>query len=303
MLGLWCAGLLLTPGPAAEPPPPAAPIPEDSAGFTLSDLLPRAFQKNPRLHMTVITEYTAAGRKIPPATPAHPAYYAAGDAGYHVEGESYAGEDMPAPAGLKTAVEKALATNGYLPAAASGHPPALFISYYWGAANLPDPDFPDIGHHHLLVRAALIGGVKFAEEFHQALAEEDALRELGGSPPAFSPVHQFEERDERTRALVQQARGDTYFLIAAAYDYQSIARGKRTLLWRTKMTVDAQGVSLAQTLPPLIASSGPFLGRDMPEPELLIRRVLHNGRVEAGAPTVVGYGAAPAPANSGKTSP
>ena len=47
-------------------------------------------------------------------------------------------------------------------------------------------------------------------------------------------------------------------------------------LWRTRMTVAAQGVSQEQTLPTLIATAAPYFGKDMTEPETLSKRTVRD---------------------------
>ena len=69
------------PAAASAPVPPQKP--ESAWNFSL---LPKAFQKHPRLAISIITEMTDEGRKITPPTPANPAYYRAYSAGYHEEG-------------------------------------------------------------------------------------------------------------------------------------------------------------------------------------------------------------------------
>ena len=59
------------------------------------------------------------------------------------------------------------------------------------------------------------------------------------------------------------------------------------LATRSGLTVSADGVSQVQTLPTLIATGGPFFGREMSEPEILAKRPVPAGTVEVGVPTVV----------------
>ena len=58
-----------------------AAAPRDSANWVF-ELLPKAFQRNPRLNLTVITELTAEGKKLPDVSAQHPAYFLAQSAGY-----------------------------------------------------------------------------------------------------------------------------------------------------------------------------------------------------------------------------
>jgi hypothetical protein len=90
--------------------------------------------------------------------------------------------------------------------------------------------------------------------------------------------------------------------MSARFDYAAFQQGNHRLLWRTKMTANARGVSMKETLPPLIATAAPYFAREMPGPEALQRHIIRGGQVDIGQATVVEYldstppTAAPAPA-------
>ena len=90
------------------------------------------------------------------------------------------------------------------------------------------------------------------------------------------------DRDDRTRQLVAQAQVNCYYVIVSAYDCASVTQGKRQLLWRTKMTVDAQGVAMDDTLPGLIMNAGKYFGQDMSVAATLSKRLSREGRVDLG---------------------
>lgn len=102
-----------------------------------------------------------------------------------------------------------------------------------------------------------------------------------------NPVEQFKRRAPKNEMLVDQAASDVYYVVASAYDHRSISSTRKTLLWRTRMTVSSAGVSAAQSLPTLVLTAAPFFGKDMPEAEVLSKRSLREGTVEIGTPTVV----------------
>ena len=285
------AGLTAIPVGAANT---AAPNTESSENQWVFSLLPKSFQDNPFVDQTVITEMTDEGRKLPLPSRESPAYYVAQPSGYHVEGHGTAANRPPPPALLETNLKQALANNGYLPATPD-KPPSLLILYVWGVHNNPDPGsietggaFPDPGHKNLLSRASLVGGSKFAGELRAALEKHDLMDDVTASP-LLDPVRLFTERDPKTRQLVEQSKANCYYLIASAYDYAAGAQGKRTLLWRSKMTVDAQGVSMADTLPSLILYAGKYLGRDMPEAATIVRRIKRTGQTTLGPLEVKEY--------------
>jgi hypothetical protein len=298
---LWAASL----APAADKPP--LQNTETSEGQWTFSALPKSFQNNPMVDETVITEMTEEGKKLAPPTRAAPVYYLAQPAGYHVEGHGTAANQPPPQAELETSMKQALAINGYLPAA-PGQPPALLIVFVWGVHNNLDAGsaevegsaFQDLKHKNLLSRAALVGGNKFAGELKAALEKHERLAEVHNIG-MLDPLKLFIERDWKTRQLYEQARADCYYVVASAYDYPASTRGERKLLWRSKMTVDAQGISMTETLPTLILNAGKYLGRDMPEPATIARRVTREGQTKLGPLEVKEYlEKSPAPAAENK---
>jgi hypothetical protein len=124
-----------------------------------------------------------------------------------------------------------------------------------------------------LERSVLVGGRKFLDEMSFYV-------EWGYMPPTGLDQLKLEQ-------LQYQAAKELYYVVASAYDYDSMAHGKRQLAWRTTMTVNSTGVSLTETMPPLIANAAPFFGRETTEPEFGSRKMLREGRVDVGTPTVM----------------
>jgi len=277
-------------------------------------LLPKSFQKNPNLDLTVITEMTAAGKKRPPVSPAKPAYFVTQSGGFRALGHAPGKEKTLSAEQVEKVLTHALAANGYLPARPPATPPSIAIMFVWGSHNLlveGDDENPALSGNqvarNLLDRAALVGGEKFAKELLQLFSDADAMAAanppprvdptgavpgiepiLGASQLAFAnPVNLFKMKSAKNEFLIDQTAADVYYVVASAYDYQSLASKQRVLLWRTRMTVAAQGVSQEQTLPVLIASAAPFFGKEMSEPEILTRRAVREGTVDVGVPVVV----------------
>jgi hypothetical protein len=144
----------------------------------------------------------------------------------------------------------------------------------------------------VLQRAELVGGIEFAKKLATALDAEVQFEETYGglmSPAedASSPFNRFRHENDNLMDLVEDAFNGCYFVVASAFDYAALAQGKRVLLWRTKMTVNSSGISMTESLAPLIVSAGPYLGRDMTEGVTLTKTLSREGRVEIGTPTVV----------------
>jgi hypothetical protein len=277
----------------------------DSAGF---NLLPRSLQKNPLVDQTVVTELTAEGRKFPPPSAANPAYYVIQSAGFHGEGHAPQERHLPTAKDLAATLQRALAVNGYFPATAE-HPPTLLIIFFWGASSAleqgsgdeNDPGFTDVRHRNLLSRARLVGGTRFAEELREVLKRQDQENENNRMlPPEVltvainaGPLMRFVTRDRKTAQLWEACR-DCYYVVVSAYDHAAALQGQRHLLWRTSMTLDAQGVAMSDTLPGLILSAARYFGIDMPEAATIARRV-KDANVRLGPLEVEGYLERPAP--------
>lgn len=162
----------------------------------------------------------------------------------------------------------------------------------------------------ILERAELTGGSKFAHDLGDVLDKEAVYEQAssGLGVPATadmsSPFNRFLNANDNLMSLVEESFSSCYFVVASAYDYPAMTKGKKVLLWRTKMTVNSIGISMTESLAPLIASAGPYLGRDMSEAATITRRITREGRVEIGTPTVVDENAAsPPPAPPAEQTP
>jgi hypothetical protein len=138
----------------------------------------------------------------------------------------------------------------------------------------------------VLRRAALVGGEKFSRNLAKALIEEAKYQSAGdgelglGSVKVASPFHLFMNANPELMARVEDSFNDCYFIIASAFDYTAMRKGQRVLLWRTKMTVNASGISMAESLPPLAIAAGPYLGREMPDAVTISRKISRGGSVK-----------------------
>jgi hypothetical protein len=206
--------------------------------------------------------------------------------GYHGEGDGVSQEKTISVEHLEKMVEKAL-TDGYYFEATKEHPASVVLFFVWGVhaklavddPNTGDGGVDDVGYRNLLSRAALVGGTEFAKELAAAL-EEQSWSATGDK--LMNPVYRFVIRSNKNRMLMEQVLDDCYYVVVSAYDSAALARGEKKLLWRTKMSTSAQGVSLAETSSALVASGGPYFGREMTEPSLVDKRISRNGKVELG---------------------
>ena len=298
----------------------AKPARDDTAPASDSfvfQLLPNSLSKNPRLHLSYVTEMSEAGRKLPPPSPEKPTYYQAKDGGYRRMGEgSPAGEHVPPAGDLQNLITKALTKAGYQEADTT-HPASLIIVFQWGAYTTPTdaPGSPPISvaikNRQLLERAALVGGEKYARALEAAIVEASMVQDTKGTlriddlsgetatenvfgitTASFSdftnPIKLFLSKSPKNQELFDLAADSCYYVIATAYDKAAYLEKKQFLaLWRTKMTVAADGVSLAETVQPMIARSPRFLGRET-DGAVTISRRIHEGRVDLGETKIMG---------------
>ena len=273
-------------------------------------LLPNSISKNPRLQMSFVTEMTDTGRKQPLPSATQPVYYLAQAGGYRQMGDgAAAGEQIPPPTDMQKLMQDALTKAGYLPADPS-HPASLVVIFHWGSYTTPAelPDSPPVSvaikNHQLLERAALVGGEKYSRELERALVEASTLSDttaptrttadtgetiadnvFGNAGGYFSdvvnPLALFLSKTPKNRELFELAAGSCYYVIASAYDAAAAAKKQKTLLWRTKMSVAANGVSLAETVSPMISRSPRYLGQET-DGAVTISRRIHEGRVDFG---------------------
>jgi hypothetical protein len=280
----------------AQPPPNPSERkvkPPTSSGQWVFSLLPNSLDKNAQVDMTVFGEVTPAGAAKPLPTAQSPQYYVTQSGGYRPDQLTPINEKTPSDAAVTAHIDKSLRTAGYLPAE-NGKVPDLLVVFHWGSQYGRDEDT------NITSRALLIGGEAFAKELDDVVRREReeqhlqrmlhrtqtaAMMTIAFKP--ISPIERFKRLDENNAMLFEQAPGDFYYVIISAYDFPAAQKGRRTLLWRTRLTVDASGVSLVDTLPALLFNAGPYLGRETERAGTFTKKMLRSGTVEIGASEVI----------------
>lgn len=164
----------------------------------------------------------------------------------------------------------------------------------------------------IIDRANLIGGSAFALElngvlndeahFRAALSSSDRARSTaglgsdteGGAFGTFAslaestgPLARYMMNDPRKADLVEEVFSDSYYVVVSAVEYKSVAQNHPTLLWRTKLTLNAIGVNMTETIPPLIAVGSDFFGRETEKTMTVTKRINRQGKVEIGEARVI----------------
>lgn len=292
----------------------------------LEHLLPTSMQKRPKVFFNVFTEMTDEGRKWRVPTPEKPLTYFSAPGQFVQTGWMVAaGEKPPPKEELHESMRQALAGNGYLPVAGDSERPDLLVVFTYGShgtdptlvaanADAPSPNVPAQElfafvaqdpslYRDILERAEFVGGAKFAHALQGAFNEEFSNMQynrtisrlpppqyfLPVAPDGFSPLAIFMQggNGDAMRRLTELAFHTCYYVVATAYDFRGVENRRKIPLWRTRMVVEAQGVSLEEILRPLIQATGSYLGRETPEAVQVTRQLDREGRVELGTPTVV----------------
>ncbi len=294
---------------------PAAAAPKAKGGGFVFSLLPKSFQRNPRLDFNILTEMSEAGRRAPVPTADNPMFYVAQAGRMLNTGVGAEGLKGPPREQIERLMHRALAAGGYRPSEGATQPPALVVVYNWGSSSFQPPEdasdaegngnvpVPEMElRKALLDRAMLLGGRKFQREVSDAMVQVDqkaAMTRVFAAPEGGDfmgsvggmmrdPFDELRTRDAERERLVDELFSSSFFVVASAYDHDEMAKGRRVLLWRTKMTVNSLGVSIEESMPPLIVSAGPYLGRETKSPVVVTKRLDRSaGRVEIGEAIVV----------------
>jgi len=306
-----CVALTVALGAPAPEVPPLGKTPADGQvsssrlGDFLSSLLPIALQKRPAVVFNAITEMTPEGRARRVPTAQEPMYYYSPPARFVQRGDKSGGEQPPPVDSLEAAMRKELAANGYLPIADDLQRPDVVIVFDFGSHGSMFDGIDSanelvrfvIGSPYVLKdvleRAKFVGGDKFAYDMFNALKGEAVFGHTADSPPFQMFMKSYDS--DIVDHFVEIAFHSFYFVKATAYDFNGVERKQRMPLWESRMSVEAQGVSMEEILRPLIVSTGSFLGRETPEPRWFTKRVDREGTVKVGEVKVVNEKDSPAP--------
>lgn len=136
-------------------------------------------------------------------------------------------------------------------------------------------------------RAALLVGDTFARQFRAdvlSLPEDD-----GPNGPVMAHLMNSAGLHPRGYFLAQTINQSLYFVIVTAFDLHSLSQNQREPLWRTKIAITSDGVSMTETMPALLVEAAPFMGRDTGAGALITRRIDRRGRVVIGEAEVIDW--------------
>jgi hypothetical protein len=147
-------------------------------------------------------------------------------------------------------------------------PPSLLLVFSWGSLR---PEKLD-------------AGADFTDNSPPPVLNQDQMIGLIAGKN-FDSIVDFGTRTEEIWDGVQD---DRFFVMVSAYDFVTYnQKHKKILLWVTKMSLPAAGVTMAEVMPALIKAGGPLFGRESIGPTVVDVPNAREGRVEIGTPTVV----------------
>jgi len=212
-------------------------------------------------------------------TPGNPIYYVFAQSQEPL-GTIVAGVKLPPPAMVKSAVVAELGKQGFLRAEKGGPKPAIYILAVVGDANFaPATDdeiafyLPAAGYDpQKAAWLAFKNSPRYKDKpIMDAIIGADQTKILTGP---------------KADLLAYADNEDRYYVSVIAFDAALMAQKKMRVLWRTSMSVPFQD-DFEQTLPTMLASGGPFFGRDLKEPEFIADAERRKAEVKMGELTVV----------------
>lgn len=216
------------------------------------------------VQVNVNVDLTDAGRKLTLPTREHPAYFLPIVSGFRQQGAISAHEKVPPPGTVLTQLAKTLAENGYLVVGPKTPPPSVLLVFTWGSMN---PEIDEFGD---------------PDDNQKVFYNQSEMLSLVGGQTLHNLDLDFERESVR-----QGAEQDRYFVMVTAYDFAAAQQKKKVLLWRTKMSTEANAVDFADVMKALITSGGPLLGKETTRPVWVHKEVIREGTVKLGELTVL----------------
>ncbi len=225
---------------------------------SLGNLLGHFFRRD--LSVITVTDVTDAGKKLPPASTAHPVYFEMMILGYNDFGQAIAGHRLPDKRTMVRMLFKVLAEQGYLPATPA-HKPTQLLAFGWGTLNQAP-----LGAMRFM-GADKIGLDWILTPVQGNMIDPRAL--IQGAAPWEADVIRYSAFEGLFVASIQ------------SFDVAEARKGHVVLLWHTKISCPTPGIVMDTALPRMIRIAGPGIGRDMPRP-VIATTPAHTGVVEFG---------------------
>lgn len=252
----------------------------------------------------VVVDVSEAGKKVAPPSPEHPAFYVPLVIGYREEGGVLGGEKAPPPKDVVLRhFAKTLAEQGYRVVAPGTGEPTLLLVFSWGSWNplhdtMPIEASPDETESNLPPPGP--------GELTRTLPSTNGrnmLALVAGNTVKNIPWMPSNMTNTELENVTSDAADNRYFAVVAAFDWAAAQEKKRVILWSAKMSIRSTGVWLDEILPAMIASGGPFFGRETLERQQVAVPLVRDGKVELGELQNKGVVGEPTPSAAGEPAP
>ena len=208
-----------------------------------STFLERMFNND--VTVITVTDFTPEGKKLPQASKENPVYFEALILGYNDWGRPIAGEKVPDKKLFIRLIFKVLAEQGYYPCNAQ-HKPTIILALAWGSMNnRPGMSLLFMGGDKLDVTWELnpyIGGLL--------------------DPRVLTRATRSGDQD----LVLEASDGNLYVASIQAFDEEAALKYETKLLWHTKISCPADGLSMDTALRQMIRTAGPLIGRETDKP-------------------------------------
>lgn len=213
--------------------------PANAEGF---DFLNRLLDRD--VDVVIDTDVTVAGRKLTPATPAHPIRYQLIVLGYKDYGNEPGDSPAPDRNGMLATLQKMLSDRGYLPADKK-HAPELVLALAWGTMNT-----------RRSYAVPFMGGEKLRlqQDLDPVVAQ---MTPYSLRRQFWTPLQEY---------VVDVSGGDLYVISVWAFEVAAAQHGQMKLLWQTKLACPSTGLEIGLTLQRMARAALPYLGHDTPLP-------------------------------------
>lgn len=230
------------------------------AGFGLSEMRAAKFPffRDYWGDVLVATDTTEEGHARATPSPDHPVYYVGRSLGCRLG--SIPGDLLPDSKAMTDMVVRVLAKQGYRGAQPNVHEPSLLLVVQWGYLSPRTENLLwFLGYNAADDIAAPV--------FPGKLGPEIFRRNM---------------RSHLVETILDNASDAVYGIIVTAFDYRTARGPSPKILWQTRISLPANGKSMAEALPVMLTAAGPSIGRESDKSILADADAAREGRVDLG---------------------
>lgn len=164
----------------------------------------------------------------------------------------------PDPKAMEAELIKVLASQGFLRTKVGGPMPQIALVFSWGTSNF-DPTFGQLENHEPEYDPS-----DFDEpgDNPKRIGRPKINRRLVGADKIRNPDLTLVEGNRITENIFT----NRVFITVFAFDMPSLARKKKSVLWRTSMSVESTNHALPDSFALMLAGAAPWFGRSTAKP-------------------------------------